>query len=962
MDARLNISNVLKQGLAKLSMYDTDSESCKNGLKFVSNCHNETNNYIKLYLLEARDYDADAVYFKYFDNGRPPIPQIYIYEESKLKKDINILHKELWSSCKVPMFFVFSNTQIKIFNSLSKKEVRKQNIDPIKILSIASEIQNEFKAQMFDSGAFWNTVFAKNEFSYKHSAYNSLLDSLEVARDDLIMNQQKSISIINSLLIKSILLRYMEERGVFQGFFQKFSPGAESFKDICHDEKIMIEVFDYLSDHFNGGIFKLSDTEKNEIKNIDLRRFKFFVQGNVSQDSKQMHFWDLYSFKDLPIELISNIYELFLKAEDKKGVVYTPPILVNFMIDEMMPLDTPSRNFKILDPACGSGVFLVGAYKRLIQWWMIENSLDTPPVEVLKSLIRENIYGIDIKDEAVEVAKFSLSLSICDVLSPEAIWDQLHFDNLSSTGNLVARDFFEVLLEDNEQIRDFDLIIGNPPFVSEIETKASQDIEKAEKKNEDRPKLPDNQLALLFLEQSFKLVKKDKYVSMVQPSSVLYNNLSDPFKQYLFNKYNLKQVIDFSGIKNLFKRLSSKKNSNNGADVATSVLCLQNKDPQISNQVLHITVRQTLEAKEKIYFDFSYYDYHWVSYQEAIYNKYLWKCNLLGGSRVSKIISRFKEVETFKEYLQKKKEDHNWVFAEGYQEGKEGRKRQKAGYITGHMTLPPQAFSENGIDDSRLHIMEGTEFERPRKGDKDIFKPPHLLIKKQISNEKILSEIRDDYLTFRNTIYGIHVPEKDRDELVVIRNYFDKNSKFVLFYLAVTSSRALVYKATSLLQKDILDLPYTQEIPITRTDQYFIDDTLNYMVDWVKGNSNLSVFENVTPVQIEDYQKVFCELLNSAYDKFYSSEILETDQYIITSFYYKDKQKTPLIQSSSLDQDLENLIINQIGEDIHVKRILRLYDKNMIYIIKPKQLRFWMKSIAVRDADETFADLIRMRY
>lgn len=129
MSIKVNISNVITTALAKLSMLNNNQPSM--GLKFVSNVDNETENYVKLHLLNAKKYNVIAVYFRYFEEKRP-ISQIYIYEENSLKDNtLNNLYKKLCNSCKVPMFFIFSKIEIKIFNSMSKKDIYEQNIEPM---------------------------------------------------------------------------------------------------------------------------------------------------------------------------------------------------------------------------------------------------------------------------------------------------------------------------------------------------------------------------------------------------------------------------------------------------------------------------------------------------------------------------------------------------------------------------------------------------------------------------------------------------------------------------------------------------------------------------------------------------------------------------------------------------------------------------------------------------------------
>jgi hypothetical protein len=965
MSAKLDISDILKAGLSKLEMYD---KKPTNGLKFVSKLKNEKN-HVRLHLLDAEKYGATAVYFRYFEN-KSPIPQIYIYEE---QKDINILHKKLWSSCKVPMFFIFTKTEIKIFNSMSKKDIYEQNIEPFEIIKIASQIENKlkyFKAKMFDSGEFWNEKYNKL-FSHKNNAYNSLLDKLEYERNTLITKTKLSSALTNSLLIKSILIKYLEEKNVFGlVYWNQFSKDAKSFIDVVQisqeNNKALINLFNDLSNHFNGGIFKFKENELKELEQADLTEFKYFLQPNIDRD-KQLYFWDLYSFKDLPIELISNIYELFLTEDEKKGVVYTPSILVDFMIDEMIPLDSSIIDFKVIDPACGSGIFLVATFKRLVQRWMITNDFKTPSVEILKSLIINNIFGIDEKAEAVEVAKFSLSLALCDILAPEIIWNELHFDDLSKTGNLIANDFFEVLHDRNNypNIKDFDLVIGNPPFMGD--KTISKKIEELENKNiSNRPKLPDDNLAYLFIEQSFKLLKKDAFISMVQPSGILYNNKVEQFRKYLFDNFNLRQVIDFTGLNKLYD--GSKKNSKGkkvSINVPTAVLCFENNTPEIdTNEVLHLTVRQTFETKEKLYFDLSYYDFHWISYKETIENKYIWKCNLVGGSRVVDIVNRLNQYTKFNTFTKDKVSNNNWTYSTGFILG---NKKNPAPHLYNSLALqtsPQNALTENGIDWNKTYVINEPNFEAPRKPE--LYQPPLVIMRKTLHKNTFLVEYSDKPIIFSDSFIGLSSSSKDKNELKNIVKKFKNYSKEFIFYIIATSAKTGVDKATVIYKNDIDNLPYPkniEDIKLSKTEQYFADDTIDYMLDWINGNQNLPIFKNVNKKQIKEYQNIYCDLINTVYDKFIPLDVLSTEQFIIMSFYYKDKSNNYLFDNNNLnDKDIENLINQKIGRNVNITRVFKYYDENLIYIIKPKQYRYWLKSIAVKDADDTFADLVDMRY
>ena len=174
------------------------------------------------------------------------------------------------------------------------------------------------------------------------------------------------------LLILSLLIAYLEERGVFTSdYFGQFQRGATRFFEVLANGKALVKLLGALEERFNGHVFVLDDADRDALKgSSQLARFAKLVEGR-EEPSGQLTLWQLYSFKDLPVELISHIYQIFVTDSDSS--VYTPPFLVRLMLDEALSwarLDQlQERNEIILDPSCGSGVFLVEAYKRLVLHW-----------------------------------------------------------------------------------------------------------------------------------------------------------------------------------------------------------------------------------------------------------------------------------------------------------------------------------------------------------------------------------------------------------------------------------------------------------------------------------------------------------------------------------------------------------------------------------------------------------------
>jgi type I restriction-modification system DNA methylase subunit len=988
------LTDQFKQGLLKLDMIDPENPG-SSGLVFKD--HLIPNRHEHIAMEKALKYDIDAVYFRRFEDGRPSIPQVYIYDYTRFEKDeteIAQLHRRLWNSGQVPLFFIFTRTEIKIFNCLNSPQIEGDKFisSPFQVIALAAAVENrlneknrkEFSARKFDNGSFWDTSEYKDVFSMSNSSYETLLIHLREFRNEIIKKKILEPAVANKILVMSILVKYLEERVDREGntvfpkdFFQGFAEGANDFAGILRKKGACLELFDYLSGHFNGEIFKWENgRERETLTQTDLTPLAVFLEARRDIDG-QGTLWRKYSFNDLPIELISNIYEEFL-GNNKEGVVYTPPYLVHFLIDEAMPLDCTAENFKVLDPACGSGVFLVAAYKRIIDWWRIRHNWEIPGLDKLKELLRNNIFGVDISPEAVRMTIFSLSLVLLDELSPKEIWENLKFDNLKRNGNLFEKDFFE-LIEHRGIKEDFDLVIGNPPFIP-IDTPSAMNIEEKQKKY--RPSIPNNQIALLFFEQSLIVCKPGGLNCLILPAEAfLYNYRSVNIRKYFLETFNIKQILDFTPLREILF---------GSANAAVSVVFAKKEEPDFK-PVLHAIFRRTKASKEKFYFELDHYDLHPVSYQDATKSPFIWKVNLLGGGRLRHMISRLSKLRKFGSYIKEKVKKEGWVVAEGFivgnkvkiarlkelaakgnalsaQEAEELKRLQKkyktADYLTGKPTLPTEALTEEGIYEKQIHLLGEDFFQYPRGKNKLIFKKPHLLIKEIATRDSIPIGFSDDDFSFKDRIAGIHAPVDQREELIAIEKNL-KGNKICLFYAAAFSGQYMISRGVALQKKDIENIPYPEdwtELEMSDIEKILVEDTLKYMPDFREKGENSILLNPVDIDQLDLFGKTFCKILNTVYDKFKPSEPIETAHYICYPVYYNEKPELEEGDPEKLESHLNNLVYKEFQKHLRVVRVIRIYDKNVIYLVKPKQLRYWLRSIAVRDADETFEDLVKQGY
>lgn len=922
-----------------------------------------------LFALEtACKFDADAVYFRYFQDGRAAVPQLYIFDythKSLSTEDRNRIHRNMWNGYQVPAYIIIEKSAVSVFDSRERPKENKEHYAKA-ILTETADAFKQFKAQSFDDGLFWEEEDNKKHFQFEQSATRDLIRGLKNVYEGFQKESNLDKHVALRLLVQSLLIKYLEERdedsksGYFAGTYFKNNFQCIDFCDVIRKGKLLL-LLDKLAKDFNGKIFewhKENEADAREaIQKGEIQRLADYLDGN--NDNGQLVIWRLYSFSHLPVEVISSVYEELLT--DSKDIVYTPEMIVSTLVDECMPLKVPQKDFKLIDVSCGSGIFLVKAYKRIVQWWRYEQwqktgKLEKPSLAVLKDLLLKSIHGIDIQQDAIRLSVFSLALAILDEVNLDPpTWGKLKFPDMSD--NIITKDFFEFITDNPPN--DFSLVIGNPPFnppLSEDGKKQSNGkyIYNVKKKYGYRSNIniPDENPALHFLVQSMKLLKDSGVLSMIQPSGPLLYQKDIKFKEAIFSTHNLLQIIDFT---KLADKLWGRKN------VATAAVFLQKTKPD-AESILHLIANRTFSNTNRLFLEFDHYDFHFLNQSDAIYNPYVWKAHLLGGGRIISILERLSNLRTLKEFLEDMKED-GWDKGEGFIENKNGIELD---YITGKSFLPTTAFTEEGTDRSQIVPCDIQKFHR--RTNFKIFLSPHLLIRKILPSKALISGFFEDDLVFKSDIFAIHAPKDQKNRLLELSDFLSKNGTLLHFYILATSSRAKIIKATSLYDEDLLNIPYPESssiLQLSEAEGYILKDTLEYFTKV----DDKRLYEESVSSQITEYSRVFSLTLNSVYGNknrsFKLFKILDTGNYYAIHFEYSEDTITPLEEKiADLEQYIKEAIPQRDADQqhVHIQKIMKVYGKDSIVLVKPKQLRYWLPSIALRDADEVFADYVKARY
>src|SRR5262249_36968942 len=252
--------------------------------------------------------------------------------------------------------------------------------------------------------------------------------------------------------------------------------------------------------------------------------------------------------------LISSMYERLLHAKDpeaakKMGAYYTPYQLAELMVNEIFPWPKPGRatrrrGTRVIDPSCGSGVFLVEVFRRLVANARTSGKALKP--ESLSRLLRDNIFGVDENPQAIRIAAFSLCLAFLDEIgtSPEN-WDGLRLPNLRTAPeggepNLSVGDAFDYALDSGVA---FDFVVGNPPWKR---AKLPQRI-RTWLNSKQYPAA--GEIAQAFMWLARELAPEGR-VAMLSPSKWLFNRepLDAQFRHAFLRRNYVEAVINLSAL------------------------------------------------------------------------------------------------------------------------------------------------------------------------------------------------------------------------------------------------------------------------------------------------------------------------------------------------------------------------------------------------------------------------------
>nr|WP_281411546.1 N-6 DNA methylase [Enterovirga sp. DB1703] len=417
------------------------------------------------------------------------LPLVYV-AQANTEDEVRTIHRRVWSQGVVPFLLVVTPNEIWLCDATTYASTG----------WTGSTWKATWPSELPSPGPIDNPAF----LPFRHLRAGSIRASVQFAQSDLgSAGTRVDAHLLGGLralgaaltgandvcalprrtankLIASLLYFYcLLDRGIItpewlagrghQGILTKDAWELQSLWDLLDD----------LDRVFNGRVFHLPITHRKRItkEQADLVR-RVIKGGELLLDGvSQPNLFEV----DLSVvrtETLSAVYEMFFESEgdgvkDEDGAFYTPPFLVDYVLSKVDDIKPVEPGLKVVDCSAGSGLFLVGAYRRMLETVLDEDDREHLPLERLRQILVDSIYGIERNEDAVQIAAFSLFLTMLEYGGDALVAEmalagrdpnaQTIFPPLIGT-SLLARDLFDTAPRPAGFPNSFDVLLGNPPW------------------------------------------------------------------------------------------------------------------------------------------------------------------------------------------------------------------------------------------------------------------------------------------------------------------------------------------------------------------------------------------------------------------------------------------------------------------------------------------------------------------
>lgn len=498
------------------------------------------------------------------------VPVVYVCEAQD-DQEAERIHRRVWNQNVVPFLIVVAPTTIRLYSGF-RYDRQQASTDPksagriqaAQDMNAALHLLDAFRAERIDDGTIWDQW--GDEVTPETRVDWRLLSSLSDLDDWLQANGIEDPEVSHALIGKYVYLHYLREREILS---DRWLAEWELSEDQVFGRNAQVGAFwrvvERLDQRLNGSVFPLRQTGPHRPRQEHIRKVAGTFKGDDPASGQLALDFGLYDFSFIPIETLSVIYEQFLHSPrpdgtasrgKTEGAYYTPIPLVNFMLEELDSLRPFREGMRVLDPACGSGAFLVQCYRRIIE--QDQESVPGKPMRParLRELLERHVFGIDRDPDACRVAELSLSLTLLDYVHPPDLrrTPSFRLPDLHGT-NIHQGDFFDPGAGWRERLHglEFDWIVGNPPWIELKRGQISQQDGHVwawiqDRNRQRRFPVGGNQVAEAFAWEVTQHLADEGRVALLLPAMTLFKDESKKFRQQFFSSLQMHAVANFANL------------------------------------------------------------------------------------------------------------------------------------------------------------------------------------------------------------------------------------------------------------------------------------------------------------------------------------------------------------------------------------------------------------------------------
>lgn len=508
------------------------------------------------------------------DGGGTQVPLVYVCEANS-EQNAQEAHRLIWNQGIVPFVITVSPETIRVYpgfchttNGRGAKETRSIQ-EQFNSASLERIVQT-LDASAINSGDVWRQwgQFIRPQYRID----GPLLSNLSKL-DERLRGRDLAPHVSHSLIGKYVYLRYLQDRGILSNRkFDRFGIDPDCVFGRNATLEGLRAICSRLDEWLNGGVFPIAFDAPDAPSDSHVSQVASVFKGDapLGTNDTQLHLdFQAYDFSYIPIELLSVVYEQFLHSGDGRkkggrgreaGAFYTPIPVVNFMLSEIEEHRPLERGMRIFDPACGSGAFLVQAYRRLIEKEFPPDGAQPKPVE-LRELLTKHIFGLDTDKDACNVTRFSLLLTLLDYVNPPDLEPDGTVGRPPQLPGLEENIFEDNFFSDEGKWfrkltrKKADWIIGNPPWKPLTkENLRSEDMPVLEwiERNEKQRPVGNVQAGRAFAWRVADFLTDDGEVALLLPAMSLFaQRTTSYFRREFFQQMNVHTVANFSNLRHL---------------------------------------------------------------------------------------------------------------------------------------------------------------------------------------------------------------------------------------------------------------------------------------------------------------------------------------------------------------------------------------------------------------------------